>query len=76
VSQTWADVPADVLAHYVPAVLAPDGRYARIRELLTTVDYLDQKLLRVGMRELLEDEAALDRLVAGLDREARDAQPG
>lgn len=54
-SQTWADVPADVLAHYVPAVLAPDGRYARIRELLTTVDYLDQKLLRVGMRELLED---------------------
>ncbi len=29
-----------------------------------------------GMRELLEDDAALDRLVAGLDREARDAQPG
>lgn len=28
-----------------------------------------------GVRELLEDDAALDRLVAGLDERSRDAKP-
>jgi hypothetical protein len=51
----WADVPTDVLAHYVPSVLAPDGNYTRIRGLLTSVGYLAEKAARVGVGALLDD---------------------
>ena len=45
----------DVLAHYVPAVLAPNRRYERIRELITCIDYLAAKLARVGTEALVAD---------------------
>lgn len=48
------DVATDVLAHVVPALLAPDGKYVRIRELVTTIGYLEQKLLRVGIVAVLD----------------------
>ncbi|MEV0284764.1 hypothetical protein AB0H36_11670 [Kribbella sp. NPDC050820] len=54
-SRRWADVPTDVLAHYVPAVLVPNRNYVRVRQLLTSVDYLDEKLRRVGIPAVLDD---------------------
>lgn len=63
-TRRWAAVPTDVLAHYVPAVLAPDGRYARIRELVTSVGYLAEKLTRVGVAAVLDDLRTAQRLAA------------
>jgi WD40 repeat protein len=54
-TKRWADVPTEYLAYYVPAVLAPDRRYARIRELVTSAGYLAEKLSRVGIRAVLDD---------------------
>lgn len=54
-TRQWADVPTDVLTHYVPAVLAPDGRHDRIRELLTSMGYVAEKAARVGVAALLDD---------------------
>jgi WD40 repeat protein len=53
---------ADVLEHYVPAVLAPNGRYERIRELVTSVGYLAAKLASVGTGALIADIQAAQRL--------------
>ena len=53
---------ADVLEHYVPAVLAPNGRYERIRELVTSVDYLAAKLASVGADAVAADIQAAQRL--------------
>jgi len=52
----------DVLAHYVPAVLAPNGRYERIRELLTSAGYLSAKLAQAGPAALASDFRAAQRL--------------
>jgi len=52
----------DVLAHYVPAVLAPNGRYERIRELVTSVDYLAAKLTQLGTEALVADLRMAQRL--------------
>jgi len=54
----FASAETDVLAHYVRAVLVPDGRYSRIRELLTSTDYLMAKIARLGPQELLKDVRA------------------
>lgn len=64
-SRSWAEVSTDVLTHYVPAVLAPDRRYGRIRELITSAGYLDQKLLRVGILAVLDDLRTARRLAPG-----------
>ncbi|MCG5446162.1 WD40 repeat domain-containing protein [Micromonospora sp. NIE79] len=61
-TRQWSEVPTDVLAHYVPTVLAPDGRYARIRELVTSVGYLAEKLTRVGVGAVLDDLRTARRL--------------
>ncbi len=52
----------DVLAYYVSAVLAPNGRYERIRELVTSIDYLVAKVTRVGPEALIADVQAAQRL--------------
>lgn len=52
----------DVLAYYVPAVLAPNGRYQRIRELVTSIDYLTAKVTAVGPEALIDDLRAAQRL--------------
>jgi WD40 repeat protein len=54
----FTEVDTDILAYYVPAVLVPDGRYSRIRELVTSADYLAAKLARLGPEELLADVRA------------------
>ncbi|HEY2575951.1 MAG TPA: hypothetical protein VGI74_06555, partial [Streptosporangiaceae bacterium] len=58
---------ADVLEHYVPAVLAPNGRYERIRELVTSVDYLAAKLASVGADALVADIQVAQRLAPAPD---------
>jgi WD40 repeat protein len=55
VIKRWAEVPTEYLAYYVPAVLAPDRRYGRIRELVTSAGYLAEKLSRVGVQPVLDD---------------------
>lgn len=52
----------DVLAFYVPAVLAPNGRYERIRELVTSIDYLDAKVTNRGPEALIADVRSARRL--------------
>ncbi|HLX51090.1 MAG TPA: WD40 repeat domain-containing protein [Streptosporangiaceae bacterium] len=58
---------ADVLEHYVPAVLAPNGRYQRIRELVTSVGYLAAKLASVGADAVVADIQAAQRLAPTKD---------
>jgi hypothetical protein len=69
--KTWQDVPTEYLAHYVPWVLAPERQYKRIRELVTTVGYLDQKLARVGIQAVLGD-LRTDRGLAPTPKDAED----
>lgn len=52
----------DVLAFYVPAVLAPNGRYERIRELVTSIDYLAAKVTQRGPDALVADVRSAQRL--------------
>lgn len=52
----------DVLAFYVPAVLAPNGRYERIRELVTSIDYLAAKVTQRGPEALVADVRSAQRL--------------
>lgn len=61
-TRQWADVPTDVLAHYVSALLAPEGRYPRIRELVTSVGYLAEKLTRIGVAAVIDDVRTARRL--------------
>jgi WD40 repeat protein len=57
-----AGFPTDVLTHYVQQILAPRGRYARIRELVTAIDYVTAKALRMGPELLAADVRAARRL--------------
>jgi WD40 repeat protein len=61
-ARSFAEVRTDELANYVQAILVPNGRYARIRELVTSTDYLAAKAMRVGTQELVEDLRAARRL--------------
>jgi WD40 repeat protein len=74
VTKRWADVPTEYLAHYVPAVLAPDRRYARIRELVTSAGYLAEKLTRVSIQAVLDDMRTV-RGLAPTPTEAADLAP-
>jgi WD40 repeat protein len=65
--QGFADAGTDVLTHYVQEILVPRKRYARIRELVTTIDYLAAKALRVGPERLAEDVRAARRLAPDQD---------
>ncbi|HET9894564.1 MAG TPA: WD40 repeat domain-containing protein [Streptosporangiaceae bacterium] len=52
----------DVLMHYVQDILVPRKRYGRIRELITSIDYLAAKAARVGPEHLAGDARAARRL--------------
>lgn len=65
--QGFAEADIDVLAHYVQAILVPRGRYARIRELVTSIDYLAAKALRVGPQRVVDDVRAARRLAPDND---------
>ena len=57
----------DVLTHYVQEIPVPRRRYARIRELVTSIDYLAAKAQRVGPERLAEDVRAARRLAPDQD---------
>jgi WD40 repeat protein len=63
----FAEVETDVLAYYVQAVLVPNRRYARIRELVTSAGYLAAKAVKVGTQDLVEDVRAARRLAPDQD---------
>jgi WD40 repeat protein len=63
----FANADADVLAHYVREILVPRKRYARIRELVTSIDYLAAKALRIGPEQLAGDVRAARRLTPDQD---------
>jgi WD40 repeat protein len=65
--RSLADADADLLSHYVAAVLAPTGNYARIRQLVTSADYLAAKAAKVGTRAMVEDVRAARRLAPDQD---------
>jgi WD40 repeat protein len=65
--RSFADVDTDILANWIQRVLAPRKRYARIRQLVTCVDYLTAKALRVGPEGLAEDVRAARRLAPDED---------
>src|SRR4051794_12200083 len=58
----FADVAADVLRDYVREILVPRKRYTRIRELVTSIEYLAAKARRIGPERLAEDVRAARRL--------------
>jgi WD40 repeat protein len=63
----FAGVRTDVLTDYVGTILVPGKRYARIRELVTSIDYLAAKAVRVGPEHLAEDVRAARRLAPDQD---------
>jgi WD40 repeat protein len=58
----FAEAATDVLKDYIPKILVPRQRYARIRELVTSIDYLAAKALRISPEHLAEDVRAARRL--------------
>ena len=63
----FAGADTDVLTHYIQQILAPRKRYARIRELVTSIEYLEVKAQRVGPVSLAEDVRAARRLAPDQD---------
>lgn len=65
--RSFASLEDGILPDYVESILVPLRRYARIRELVTSVGYLTEKALRVGPERLAADVRAARRLAPDQD---------